>query len=198
MSNKLQQLKLQAESCIACKLATTRNRVVFGEGNPDARVMFIGEGPGRKEDELGRPFVGRSGELLTRIIENGMKLSRESVYIANIVKCRPTVDMAMQKDRAPDQEEVAACSHFLQKQIELIQPEVIITLGGPSTKFILNSKEGITRLRGQWHSYREIPVMPTFHPSYILRNGGDKSPLKKDVWHDIQLVMKKLDENNPG
>ncbi|MCB1147444.1 MAG: uracil-DNA glycosylase [Leptospiraceae bacterium] len=198
MSNKLQQLKLQAESCIACKLATTRNRVVFGEGNPDARVMFIGEGPGRREDELGRPFVGRSGELLTRIIENGMKLSRESVYIANIVKCRPTVDMAMQKDRAPDQEEVAACSHFLQKQIELIQPEVIITLGGPSTKFILNSKEGITRLRGQWHSYREIPVMPTFHPSYILRNGGDKSPLKKDVWHDIQLVMKKLDENNPG
>ena len=198
MSNKLQQLKLQAESCIACKLATTRNRVVFGEGNPDARVMFIGEGPGRREDELGRPFVGRSGELLTRIIENGMKLSRESVYIANIVKCRPTVDMAMQKDRAPDQEEVAACSHFLQKQIELIQPEVIVTLGGPSTKFILNSKEGITRLRGQWHSYREIPVMPTFHPSYILRNGGDKSPLKKDVWQDIQLVIKKLDENNPG
>ncbi|MCB1199305.1 MAG: uracil-DNA glycosylase [Leptospiraceae bacterium] len=198
MSNKLQQLKLQAESCIACKLATTRNRVVFGEGNPDARVMFIGEGPGRREDELGRPFVGRSGELLTRIIENGMKLSRESVYIANIVKCRPTVDMAMQKDRAPDQEEVAACSHFLQKQIELIQPEVIVTLGGPSTKFILNSKEGITRLRGQWHSYREIPVMPTFHPSYILRNGGDKSPLKKDVWHDIQLVMKKLDEPGPG
>ena len=198
MSNKLQQLKLQAESCIACKLATTRNRVVFGEGNPDARVMFIGEGPGRREDELGRPFVGRSGELLTRIIENGMKLSRESVYIANIVKCRPTVDMAMEKDRAPDQEEVAACSHFLQKQIELIQPEVIVTLGGPSTKFILNSKEGITRLRGQWHSYREIPVMPTFHPSYILRNGGDKSPLKKDVWHDIQLVMKKLDEPGPG
>ena len=198
MSNKLQQLKLQAESCIACKLATTRNRVVFGEGNPDARVMFIGEGPGRREDELGRPFVGRSGELLTRIIENGMKLSRESVYIANIVKCRPTVDMEMQKDRAPDQEEVAACSHFLQKQIELIQPEVIVTLGGPSTKFILNSKEGITRLRGQWHSYREIPVMPTFHPSYILRNGGDKSPLKKDVWQDIQLVIKKLDENNPG
>lgn len=185
-------LKSEVDSCISCKLATTRNKIVFGEGNPKADIMFIGEGPGRREDELGRPFVGRAGELLTRIIENGMGISRENVFIANIVKCRPTVDMAMTKDRPPDKEEVEACSPFLLRQIKLIQPKVIITLGSPATRFILNTSVGITKLRGKWHEFNGIKVMPTFHPSYVLRNGGEKSPLRREVWNDIQMVMEYL------
>lgn len=186
-------LKEEISICNRCKLATTRNKIVFGEGNPNAEILFIGEGPGRKEDESGRPFVGRAGELLTRIIENGMGLSREEVFIANIVKCRPTVDMAMNKDRPPDKEEVAACSPYLLRQIELIDPKAIITLGSPSTRFLLNTTTGITRLRGKWHEYKGIKVMPTFHPSYVLRNGGEKSPLRKEVWNDIQMVMNYLE-----
>jgi DNA polymerase len=185
-------LKEEASQCERCRLSTTRSTVVFGEGSPEARVMFIGEGPGRQEDLTGRPFVGRAGELLTRIIENGMGLPRSEVYIANIVKCRPTVDLKMEKDRPPDADELKACSSFLLKQIELIRPAVIVTLGGPSTKFILNTDIGITKLRGRWGDFNGIPVMPTFHPSYVLRNGGEKSPLRKEVWGDIQLVMERI------
>lgn len=185
----LEELKKEVIVCKKCKLSSTRTTVVFGEGNPQAEVMFIGEGPGRQEDLLARPFVGRSGELLTKIIENGMSVPRKEVYIANIVKCRPTVDLKFEKDRAPDNEETAMCSPYLEKQIDLIQPKVIITLGGPSSKFILQSNIGITKLRGTWGRYKNIPVMPTYHPSYILRNGGDKSPLKKDVWSDIKQVL---------
>ncbi len=188
----LDDLKEEALQCRRCRLCETRNTVVFGEGNPEARLMFIGEGPGRTEDETGRPFVGRAGELLTRIIENGMRLRREDVYIANVVKCRPTVDGLGKKDRPPDPEETAACSPFLLRQIELIQPEVIVTLGNPSTRFLLKTQEGITKLRGREASYEGIPVFPTYHPSYVLRNGGDSSPLKKDVWADIKKVMAKL------
>ncbi len=186
---KLDTLREEASDCQACKLATTRNRVVFGEGNPDAKIFFIGEGPGRQEDDTGRPFIGRAGELLTRIIENGIGIPRSQVYIANIVKCRPTVDMKMEKDRAPDKEEVAACTHFLESQIDIIKPKVIVTLGGPSTKFVLRTEEGITKIRGKQGEYRGIPVIPTLHPSYVLRNGGDKSPLKRDVWEDIKKAM---------
>ncbi len=189
---KYDQIRKEAFHCIGCKLATTRNKVVFGEGNINADVMFIGEGPGRQEDNTGRPFVGRAGELLTRIIEQGMGCLRGSVYIANIVKCRPSVDLLMQKDRPPDQEEIEACQHFLLRQIRLVDPKVIVTLGSPSTKFLLRTKQGITSLRGNWHDFEGIPVMPTFHPSYVLRNGGDKSPLKRDVWEDIKKILVKL------
>lgn len=182
-------LEKTVKSCIACKLATTRNKTVFGEGNADAKIMFVGEGPGKREDELGRPFVGRSGELLTRIIENGLKISRDEVYIANIVKCRPTVDLLLKKDRPPDEEEVQTCLPYLGKQIEIISPKVIITLGGAATKIFLQTKIGITKLRGNWGAFGNTPVMPTYHPSYVLRNGGDKSPLKKDVWMDIKKVI---------
>ncbi len=191
-NKKYDNLHKEALLCISCKLATTRNKVVFGEGDIDAKVMFIGEGPGKQEDLTGRPFIGRAGELLTKIIENGMNLSRKSVYIANIVKCRPSVDLLMHKDRPPDAEEIKACHPFLLKQIKLISPEVIITLGSPSTKFLLQTKQGITSLRGRWHDFEGIPVMPTFHPSYILRNGGEKSPLKKYIWEDIKKVLTKL------
>ena len=190
----LKSLEEVAKKCIRCKLATTRKHVVFGEGNPTADIFFIGEGPGKTEDLEGRPFVGRSGELLTKIIENGMNMPRGEVYIANVVKCRPTVDMLMTRDRPPDTEEIEACSYYLFEQIELVSPRVIITLGNPSTRFILNTRQGITSLRGKWHKYNGIDVMPTYHPSYILRNGGDKSPLKKEVWEDIQKVLKRLKE----
>jgi DNA polymerase len=186
---QLDALKAEVSACRKCKLCTTRTQTVFGEGSYDAKVLFIGEGPGREEDLQGRPFVGRAGQLLSAIIEKGMKLPRESVFIANVVKCRPTIDLAMQKDRAPDEEEVLACGGYLRRQIELINPKVIITLGNPSTKFLLNPSQGITKIRGQWGLYNGIRVMPTYHPSYVLRNGGDTSPLKKDVWEDIKKVL---------
>lgn len=191
-TEKLAKLREEALSCTRCKLAGTRHNVVFGEGNPNADILFIGEGPGKTEDLTGRPFVGRAGELLTRIIENGMGIHRSEVYIANIVKCRPTVELKMEKDRPPDSEEILSCEPFLYSQIQYISPKVIITLGGPSTKFILKSDTGITKLRGKWGDFRGIPVMPTYHPSYVLRNGGDKSPLRKEVWEDIKKVMEKL------
>lgn len=189
----LEKLRNEIGECERCKLATTRTSIVFGEGSPGARVMFIGEGPGRDEDLQGRPFVGRAGQLLTAIIEKGMKMTRADVYICNVVKCRPTVDMAFQRDRPPDEEEAGACGQFLLKQIGIIQPDVIVTLGNPSTKFLLKIKEGITKARGRWHRFQGIPVMPTYHPSYVLRNGGDSSPLKRDVWEDIKKVIARLE-----
>lgn len=187
-----QKLQAEAMQCRRCRLCETRKTVVFGEGNSAARIMFIGEGPGKTEDETGRPFVGRAGELLTRIIENGMGLRRSDVYIANVVKCRPTLEQKGIRDRPPDPEETAACSPFLIRQIELISPEVIVTLGNPSTRFLLQTALGITKLRGKWADFRGIPLMPTYHPSYVLRNGGEKSPLRRDVWQDIQMVMDRL------
>ncbi len=184
--------------CDSCRLHTARTRTVFGEGSASAQVMFIGEGPGRQEDLSGRPFIGRAGELLTRIIEQGMGVSRSQVFIANIVKCRPTVELRGQRDRPPEPDETAACSPYLQRQIDLIRPRVIVTLGGPATKFILNTTIGITRLRGKWGEYGGIPVMPTFHPSYVLRNGGDRSPLRREVWSDIQQVLHRLGWPVPG
>jgi uracil-DNA glycosylase len=188
----LERLAEQVANCRKCRLAATRTMTVFGEGNPDARVMFIGEGPGTREDLTGRPFVGRAGELLTRIIERGMGIPRGDVFIANIVKCRPTIDQQMQRDRPPDPDEVTACSPYLLKQIEIIRPEAIVALGSPSAKFLLKTVTGITKLRGTWGEFGGIPVLPTFHPSYVLRNGGETSPLRKEVWEDIKLVMQRL------
>lgn len=187
----LDELKVAASACTLCRLCKTRNTVVFGEGSPHAKIMFIGEGPGATEDATGRPFVGRAGELLTRIIEKGIGIPRGEVYIANIVKCRPTVNQEMKKDRPPEPDETAACTPYLIRQIELIRPRCIVALGGPSAKFLLSTSEGITKLRGTFGEYQGVPVMPTFHPSYVLRNGGDKSPLRRQVWEDIKLVMQK-------
>jgi DNA polymerase len=191
-SDELEKLNKVVSSCILCKLSKTRTQTVFGEGSPNAELLFIGEGPGKQEDLSGRPFVGKAGELLTRLIEKGMKIPRSSVYIANIVKCRPTVDMKMEKDRAPDPEEIKSCSPYLIKQIEIIKPKVIVTLGNPSTKFLLKTEDGITKLRGKWFEFNGIPVMPTYHPSYVLRNGGENSQVQKEIWSDLVLVMEKL------
>ena len=178
----LQQLREAIGDCRRCKLCAGRTRLVFGTGNPNARLMFIGEGPGRDEDLQGEPFVGRAGQLLTDIITKGMGLKREDVYIANVVKCRPP------ENRNPEPDEVAACERFLKKQIELIHPEVIVALGKFAVQTLLQSRMPITKLRGQWHTYQGIKLMPTFHPAYLLRNPGDK----KLVWEDIKKVIEAL------
>jgi len=178
-ARSLEELRAAMGDCRRCKLCAGRTHIVFGVGNPKADLMFIGEGPGRDEDLQGEPFVGRAGQLLTDIITKGMGLSRDDVYIANVVKCRPP------ENRNPEPDEVAACEPFLRKQIELIRPEIIVALGKFAVQTLLQSKVPITKLRGQWHSYHGIKTMPTFHPAYLLRNPGDK----KLVWEDIKKVI---------
>jgi uracil-DNA glycosylase family 4 len=181
-AKSLEELRAAIGDCRRCKLCAGRTHLVFGVGNPKARLMFIGEGPGRDEDLQGEPFVGRAGQLLTDIITKGMGLRREDVYIANVVKCRPP------ENRNPEPDEVASCEPFLKKQIELIRPEIIIALGKFAVQTLLQSKIPITKLRGNWHSYHGIKLMPTFHPAYLLRNPGDK----KLVWEDIKKVIKEM------
>jgi DNA polymerase len=173
----------EVATCTACGLCHTRTRTVPGEGNPMARIMFVGEGPGADEDASGRPFVGKAGQLLTRIIE-AMGFSREEVFIANIVKCRPP------GNRVPEDEEMACCIPYLERQIDAVRPEVIVCLGATAVRGLLpeTTGTGITKLRGQWRAYRGIPVMPTFHPSYLLRNPAGKRP----VWEDMQAVLAHL------
>jgi DNA polymerase len=169
-------------NCTRCKLFKGRSNIVFGEGDPKAVLVFVGEGPGREEDEQGRPFVGAAGQLLTDIIVKGMKLGRQDVYICNIVKCRPP------DNRNPEPDEIEACEPFLKKQLQAINPGAIVALGNVAVKTLLKTGEGITSLRGKWRAYNGIPLMPTFHPAYLLRNPRDK----KLVWEDIQQVMEKL------
>ena len=178
----LESIRNEIGDCTRCKLHKGRNSIVYGEGDPKAKIVFVGEGPGFEEDQQGRPFVGAAGQLLTDIIEKGMKIKRAEVYICNIVKCRPP------NNRNPEPDEVEACIGFVKKQIVAINPRVIVTLGNVPTQNLLGTKQGITRMRGTWQEYNGIPVMPTFHPSYLLRSPGEK----KKVWEDIQLVMKKL------
>jgi uracil-DNA glycosylase family 4 len=167
--------------CIRCKLHKGRTKIVFGDGHPQARLVFIGEGPGRDEDLQGLPFVGRAGKLLTQMIE-AMGLKRSDVYICNVVKCRPP------ENRAPEKDEVAACSPFLIRQIDLIAPQVIVTLGSIATQTVLETFTGISALRGRWQEFRGRRLMPTYHPAYLLRNPAAKS----EVWKDLQLVMAEL------
>lgn len=178
----LEELRAAIGDCRRCKLWSGRTHLVFGVGNPKAQLMFIGEGPGRDEDLQGEPFVGRAGQLLTDIITKGMGLRREDVYIANVVKCRPP------ENRNPEPDEVASCEPFLKKQIDLVGPEIIIALGKFAVQALLQTKAPITKLRGSWHHYHGIKLMPTFHPAYLLRNPGDK----KLVWEDIKKVLKEM------
>jgi DNA polymerase len=188
----------QVRGCVKCPLCNSRTQTVFGEGAVDARLMFIGEGPGFKEDQSGRPFVGPAGELLNRMI-GAMGLAREQVYIANIVKCRAFMPGPPQKDRAPAPDEVAACSPYLEQQVGTIRPQVIVTLGLPATQFVLQNKLSMSRQRGNWAAWHGIKVMPTWHPSYLLRREkeGDVEP-KRQAWKDLQGVMKELALGAPG
>lgn len=183
-SSGLVAVREELGDCARCKLHKGRKTLVFGEGNPNAALVFVGEGPGQEEDEQGRPFVGAAGQLLTDIIVKGMKLKREDVYICNIVKCRPP------DNRNPETDEILACEPFLIKQLRAIKPKIIIGLGSVAVKTLLKTKESITSLRGKWRDYQGIPLMPTFHPAYLLRKPADK----KLVWDDIQKVMKEMEK----
>ena len=173
----LEAIRQDIGDCVRCKLHVARTNIVFGEGNPEAKLVFVGEGPGADEDATGRPFVGRAGQLLNKIIE-AIGLRREDVYICNVVKCRPP------GNRTPERDEIATCEPFLFRQLAFIQPKVIVVLGLPAFQCLLKSKDSMSRSRGQWREWNGIRVMPTFHPAYLLR-----SPEKKrETWEDMKKV----------
>ena len=184
------QLLEEIGSCERCKLSQTRSNVVPGEGDPHAKLMFIGEGPGQEEDRQGRPFVGRSGELLTRMI-HAIGLERSEVYICNIVKCRPP------GNRNPEPEEAAACLNYLRAQVALVRPRVVVLLGKVACQYTINGQVFITRDHGQWYEQKGVWFMPTFHPSALLRDPAKK----RDAWEDFQKIrdkLRELDEADAG
>ena len=183
-ANNKEQLKKVCQemaNCQLCQLAKTRHNLVFGDGNPNAEIVFVGEAPGADEDEQGLPFVGRAGQLLTKIIE-AMGIQRKDVYICNILKCRPP------GNRNPLPGEISLCEPFLKKQLQAISPKVICALGTFAAQTLLKSDVPITLLRGRFHTYNGIKLMPTYHPAYLLRNPSAKKP----VWEDIQMIMKEV------
>ena len=189
-SGDLDEIAARIASCEACRLCATRSRTVPGEGSRHARILFVGEAPGADEDASGRPFVGKAGQLLTKIIENGMGLPRGQVFIANVLKCRPP------GNRDPEPEEKRACTPFLEEQIEAIRPELIIALGRHAANHLLDRQTSLGRLRGQFHERPNggPPVLVTYHPAYLLRNPASK----RDCWEDIQLAMEQLGIPKPG
>ena len=180
-SPEWEALRAQAMACTKCRLAGARTNVVFGVGDPNADLMFIGEAPGRDEDLKGEPFVGRAGQLLTDIIK-AMKLTRDQVYIANVIKCRPP------ENRNPEPDELDACRPYIRQQVEMIKPKVIVTLGRFGLQSLTEKGYGISSVRGQWLEYNGIKLMPTYHPAYLLRNPA----AKKEVWADMKKVMAEL------
>jgi DNA polymerase len=175
----LEEVRAHLGECTRCKLHQGRNTIVFGVGNPKADLVFVGEGPGAEEDAQGIPFVGRAGQLLTRIIE-AIQLRREDVYICNIIKCRPP------GNRNPEADEIAACEPFLKAQLAAIRPKLICCLGTFAAQTLLRTREPISRLRGRFHTYEGIPLLPTFHPAYLLRNPHEK----RTVWEDMKLLQR--------
>ena len=182
--SSLEALKKEVASCVKCELCETRTNAVFGAGNPKAKLMFVGEAPGMEEDLRGLPFVGRAGQLLTKIIES-IGLKREDVYIANVLKCRPP------NNRNPLPTEILTCEEYLSRQIELIKPKVICALGKFAAQTLLRTTESITRLRGRFFDYKNALLIPTFHPAYLLRNPNDK----RLVWEDMKKIRKELLKN---
>jgi len=179
----LDEIRADLGDCRRCPLCEKRKKIVFGVGNPNARIVFVGEGPGREEDEKGEPFVGEAGRLLDRILF-AMGLERKDVYICNVVKCRPP------GNRDPLPEEIAACEPFLKRQLAAIRPRIIVALGRFAAQTLLRDETPISRLRGKWKEYEGIPLMPTFHPAYLLRNPAEK----REVWEDVKEVMRHLRE----
>jgi DNA polymerase len=189
-AERLAAMALQVAQCVKCDhLVGFRHNVVFGIGNPEAELMFVGEAPGAEEDIQGEPFIGRAGQLLTKIIE-AMGLTRQSVYIANVLKCRPDMPEGATGNRPPTPLEMRTCKPYLREQIAIIRPKVIVALGSTALQGLLLSNAMISKIRGQWQEYDGIPVMPTFHPSYLLRPQSDGA--KRLVWEDMLAVMKHL------
>ncbi len=188
---RLEQMSRRVAGCVLCPhLAATRTQTVFGVGNPDAELMFIGEAPGADEDRVGEPFVGRAGQLLTKIIA-AMGLSRDEVYIANVLKCRPNMPAGAPGNRKPTPEEMATCLPYLSEQIEIIGPKVLVALGATAVEGLIGVREPMNRLRGRWHECGARPLMITFHPSYLLRNQTNAE--KRKVWEDMLLVLERLE-----
>ena len=186
VSDSLLKVRENIGECTRCRLHEGRNRIVFGSGNESAKLVFVGEGPGADEDAQGIPFVGRAGQLLTQMIDGtakkeGIPIQRSDVYICNVVKCRPP------ENRTPLPDEMEMCGQFLARQIEVLQPKAICALGGTAAKALLGTKDGVTKLRGKWHKWREIPLMVTFHPSYLLRPYSQDA--KRETWKDLKKVL---------
>jgi DNA polymerase len=181
-AGELAELRAELGDCRRCGLCEQRNKIVFGEGNPEAPVVFVGEGPGAEEDRSGRPFVGRAGALLTRMIE-ALEWTRDDVYICNIVKCRPP------RNRDPKPDEIATCRPFLDRQLQIIQPRVIVSLGRPATSTLLGRNVAITKLRGSWQEWNGVPLMPTYHPAYVLRQYNRET--RQAVWDDLRAVKER-------
>lgn len=179
----LAEVRRELGECRRCKLHRKRTHIVFGSGDPEAKLVFVGEGPGRDEDLKGEPFVGQAGKLLTRIIE-AIQLTREAVYIANIVKCRPP------ENRNPEADEIAACEPFLREQLRVIRPKLICALGTFAAQTLLRTPEKISALRGRFHSYQGILLMPTYHPAFLLRNPN----FKREVWEDVKKIKAEYDQ----
>jgi DNA polymerase len=184
---RLQMLEEAVRPCTRCGLAKGRKQTVFARGTGSSGVCFVGEGPGADEDAQGFPFVGKAGQLLDRMIE-AMGLDRDEVYVCNVVKCRPP------DNRKPELEEMAACMPYLNQQLELVAPQVIVALGATAVQGLFGTTEGITRMRGKWKTLRQIPVMPTFHPAYLLRTPA----AKREVWEDLQEVLRKIGRAPPA
>ena len=182
----LAAIEKTASQCILCKLATTRNNVVFGSGRENANIIIVGEGPGKQEDLQGLPFIGRSGQLLDLAIKDGLNLTRDELYIANLVKCRPTVDLLFQKDRPPEPDELASCLPYLYQQIEAIKPRIIISLGAPASKTLSGMSKSITQLRGEIINRPFGLLLCSWHPSYVLRNGGSGSVKYQELVSDLE------------
>lgn len=185
-NDTLESICADIGDCQRCKLGRTRNKIVFGVGDPKARIVFVGEGPGADEDAQGFPFVGRAGQLLTQMIEGtsskeGIPIKRDDVYICNVVKCRPP------ENRTPEADEMEICGQFLFRQISVIQPKAICALGSTAAKALLGGKDGVTKLRGQWHKWQNLPLMVTFHPSYLLRPYNQNA--KREAWEDLKKLL---------
>jgi uracil-DNA glycosylase len=185
-NDSLQAICNDIGDCRRCRLSEARKKIVFGSGNEESKLVFVGEGPGADEDEQGLPFVGRAGQLLTQMIDNtaskeGIPIRRSDVYICNVVKCRPP------ENRTPQPDEMEICGQFLFRQLSAIKPKAICALGGTAMKALLNTKEGITRLRGRWHKWNGIPLMITYHPSYLLRQYNQQA--KREAWEDLKALL---------
>lgn len=185
-NDTLAQISADIGDCTRCRLCKGRNKIVFGDGNPESKLVFVGEGPGADEDAQGIPFVGRAGQLLTQMIENtaakeGIALKRADVYICNVVKCRPP------ENRNPEPDEMEICGQFLFRQLSVINPKAICALGSTAAKALLGGKDGVTKLRGGWHRWKDIPLLVTYHPSYLLRAYNQAA--KREAWEDLKKVL---------
>lgn len=194
-NDTLSKIREDMGDCQRCRLCKGRHTIVFGSGSEQARLVFVGEGPGADEDAQGLPFVGRAGQLLTQMIDGtsskeGFAIRRQDVYICNVVKCRPP------ENRTPETDEMEICGQFLSRQLMVLKPRAICALGGTAAKALLGTKEGITKMRGKWHMWREIPVMPTYHPSYLLRPTSGQTA-KREAWEDLKKVLHYVYDDPP-